>query len=149
MNISTANHVITIQIQNSNIPFKYQVNLPRNTPVGLPKAFQRKTNWKYWIKYIKPIWCPQHSSKIIASSSGTHWSARQTLPSWHRPSLKWLLTKWQSLRILQVSMQSCRVIPVIFNMKSAAQHRLSCRISIGDSLHWQVLAYDLIIIRYV
>ena len=34
----------TRQIQNSNIPFKYQVNLPRNTPVGLPKAFQRKTN---------------------------------------------------------------------------------------------------------
>ena len=60
MNISTANHVITRQIQNSNIPFKYQVNLPWNTPVGLPKAFQRKTNWKYWIKYIKPIWCPQH-----------------------------------------------------------------------------------------
>ena len=59
MNISTANHVITIQIKNSNIPFKYQVNLPRNTPVDLPKAFQRKTNWKYWIKYIKPIWCPQ------------------------------------------------------------------------------------------
>ena len=59
MNISTANHVITRQIQNSNIPFKYQVNLPWNTPVGLPKAFQRKTNWKYWIKYIKPIWCPQ------------------------------------------------------------------------------------------
>ena len=49
------------QIQNSNIPFKYQVNLPWNTPVGLPKAFQRKTNWKYWIKYIKPIWCPQQS----------------------------------------------------------------------------------------
>ena len=46
MNISTANYVITRQIQNSNIPFKYQVNLPRNTPVGLPKAFQRKTNWK-------------------------------------------------------------------------------------------------------
>ena len=61
MNIGTANYVITRQIQNSNIPFKYQVNLPRNTPVGLPKAFQRKTNWKYWIKYIKPIWCPQHS----------------------------------------------------------------------------------------
>ena len=60
MNIGTANYVITRQIQNSNIPFKYQVNLPRNTPVGLPKAFQRKTNWKYWIKYIKPIWCPQH-----------------------------------------------------------------------------------------
>ena len=60
MNIGTANYVITRQIQNSNIPFEYQVNLPRNTPVGLPKAFQRKTNWKYWIKYIKPIWCPQH-----------------------------------------------------------------------------------------
>ena len=58
---STANHVITIQKQNSNIPFKYQVNLPWNTLVGLPKAFQRKTNWKYWIKYIKPIWCPQHT----------------------------------------------------------------------------------------
>ena len=63
MNIGTANYVITRQIQNSNIPFKYQVNLPRNTPVGLPKAFQRKTNWKYWIKYIKPIWCPQHYAK--------------------------------------------------------------------------------------
>ena len=61
MNIGTANDVITIQIQNSNIPFKYQVNLPRNTLVGLPKAFQRKTNWKYWIKYIKPIWCPQQT----------------------------------------------------------------------------------------
>ena len=59
MNIGTANNVITRQIQNSNIPFKYQVNLPWNTPVGLPKAFQRKTNWKHWIKYIKPIWCPQ------------------------------------------------------------------------------------------
>ena len=47
MNIGTANYVITRQIQNSNIPFKYQVNLPRNTPVGLPKAFQRKTNWKF------------------------------------------------------------------------------------------------------
>ena len=57
MNIGTANDVITIQIQNSNIPFKYQVNLPWNTLVGLPKAFQRKTNWKYWIKYIKPNWC--------------------------------------------------------------------------------------------
>ena len=62
MNISTSNYVITIQKQNSNIPFKYQVNLPWNTLVGLPKAFQRKTNWKYWIKYIKPIWCPQHLS---------------------------------------------------------------------------------------
>ena len=61
MKISTANHIITRQIQNSNIPFKYQVNLPWNTPVGLPKAFQRKTNWKYWIKYIKPIWCPQQN----------------------------------------------------------------------------------------
>ena len=28
MNIGTANYAITIQIQNSNIPFKYQVNLP-------------------------------------------------------------------------------------------------------------------------
>ena len=46
MNIGTANHVITRQIQNSNIPFKYQVNIPWNTLVGLPKAFQRKTNWK-------------------------------------------------------------------------------------------------------
>ena len=36
MNIGTANYVITIQIQNSNIPFKYQVNLPWNTLVGLP-----------------------------------------------------------------------------------------------------------------
>ena len=44
MNIRPANDVITIQIQNSNIQFKYQVNLPWNTPVGLPKAFQRKTN---------------------------------------------------------------------------------------------------------
>ena len=61
---STANHVITIQKQNSNIPFKYQVNLPWNTLVGLPKAFQRKTNWKYWIKYIKPIWCPQQNVSI-------------------------------------------------------------------------------------
>ena len=61
MKIRTANYVITRQIQNSNIPFKYQVNLPWNTPVGLPKAFQRKTNWKYWIKYIKPIWCPQQT----------------------------------------------------------------------------------------
>ena len=56
MKIGTANYVITRQIQHFNIPFKYQVNLPWNTPVGLPKAFQRKTNWKYWIKYIKPIW---------------------------------------------------------------------------------------------
>ena len=64
MKIGTANHVITRQIQNSNIPFKSQVNIPWNTPVGLPKAFRRKTNWKYWIKYIKPIWCPQHS-KIL------------------------------------------------------------------------------------
>ena len=57
----TANYVITRQIQNSNIPFKYQVNLPWNTLVGLPQAFKSKTNWKYWIKYIKPIWCPQHT----------------------------------------------------------------------------------------
>ena len=64
MNIGTANYVITIQIQNSNIPFKYQVNPPWNIPVGLPKAFQRKTNWKYWIKYIKPIWCPQHKKSF-------------------------------------------------------------------------------------
>ena len=64
MKIGTANHVITRQIQNSNIPFKYQVNLPWNTPVGLPKAFQRKTNWKYCIKYIKPIWCPQHTPHL-------------------------------------------------------------------------------------
>ena len=61
MRIGTANYVITRQIQNSNIPFKYQVNLPWNTLVGLPKALPRKTNWKYWIEYIKPIWCPQHS----------------------------------------------------------------------------------------
>ena len=60
------NYVITRQIQNSNIPFKYQVNLPWNTLVGLPKAFQRKTNWKYWIKYIKPIWCPQHNIKMFS-----------------------------------------------------------------------------------
>ena len=46
MNIGTANYVITRQLQNSNIPFKYQVNIPWNTPVGLPKAFQRKTNCK-------------------------------------------------------------------------------------------------------
>ena len=39
--------------------------LPRNTPVGLPKAFQRKTNWKYWIKYIKPIWCPQQTQPVL------------------------------------------------------------------------------------
>ena len=68
MNIGTANYVITRQLHNSNIPFKYQVNLPWNTPVGLPKAFQRKTNWKYWIKYIKPIWCPQQilfSMKLV------------------------------------------------------------------------------------
>ena len=55
MKIGTANYVITIQIQNYDIPFKCQVNLPRNTLVGLPKAFQRKTNWKYWIEYIKLI----------------------------------------------------------------------------------------------
>ena len=42
MNIGTANHVITIQIQNSNIPFKYQVNLPRNTPVGYQKHSKGK-----------------------------------------------------------------------------------------------------------
>ena len=59
MNIRTANYVITRQIQKYYIPFKYQVNLPWNTPVGLPKAFERKNNWKHWIKYIKPIWCPQ------------------------------------------------------------------------------------------
>ena len=70
MNIGTANYVITRQIQNSNIPFKYQVNLPRNTPVGLPKAFQRKTNWKYWIKYIKPIWCPQQMVWVIMGWQG-------------------------------------------------------------------------------
>ena len=33
-------------IPHSNIPFKYQVNLPWNTLVGLPKTFQRKTNRK-------------------------------------------------------------------------------------------------------
>ena len=65
MKIGTANYVITRQIQNNNIPFKYQVNLLWNTIVGLPKAFQRKTNWKYWIKYIKPIWCPQQKLKKI------------------------------------------------------------------------------------
>ena len=59
MKIGTTDYVITRQIQNSDIPFKYQVNLPWNTLVGLPKAFQRKTNWKHWIEYIKPIWCRQ------------------------------------------------------------------------------------------
>ena len=87
MNISTANHVITIQIKNSNIPFKYQVNLPRNTPVGLPKAFQRKTNWKYWIKYIKPIWCPQQgwSDHFVYAPSQcnviSHWVGAYTKQS--------------------------------------------------------------------
>ena len=42
MNIGTANYVITRQLQNSNIPFKYQVNLPWNTPVGLPKHSKGK-----------------------------------------------------------------------------------------------------------
>ena len=58
MKIGTENYVITRQIRNSNIPFKYQVNLPWNTLV-VPEASQRKTNWKYWIKYIKCIWSPQ------------------------------------------------------------------------------------------
>ena len=83
MNIGTANDVITIQIQNSNIPFKYQMNLPRNTPVGLPKAFQRKTNWKYWIKYIKPIWCPQQYPCVLPLKGPT-WGSHEThvcLPS--------------------------------------------------------------------
>ena len=65
MNIGTVNYVFTIQIQYSHIPFKYQVNLPWNTLVGLPKAFQKKSNWKYWIKYIKPIWCPQQIEKHV------------------------------------------------------------------------------------
>ena len=72
MTIGTANYVITIQIQNSNIPFKSQVNLPWNTLVGLPKAFQMKTNWKYWIEYIKPIWCPQqtrHKMVVITNDN--------------------------------------------------------------------------------
>ena len=71
MNIGTANYVITRQIQNSNIPFKYQVNLPWNTPVGLPNAFQRKTNRKHWIKYIKPIWCPQHIERFNTVDEGS------------------------------------------------------------------------------
>ena len=75
MNIGTANYVFTRQIQNSNIPFKYQVNLPWNTLVGLPKAFQRKTNWKYWIKYIKPIWCPQQNANTLK------WRTRQVFNS--------------------------------------------------------------------
>ena len=79
MNIGTANYVITRQIQNSNIPFKYQVNLPWNTPVGLPKGFQRKTNWKHWIKYIKPIWCPQQRERDI-TSLGEGISPSQPLP---------------------------------------------------------------------
>ena len=65
MKIGTANNVIIRKIQNNNIPFKYQVNLPWDTLVGLPKAFQRKTNWKYWIKYINPIWYPQQKLKKI------------------------------------------------------------------------------------
>ena len=81
MNIGTANYVITGQLQNSNIPFKYQVNLPWNTPVGLPKAFQRKTNWKYWIKYIKPIWCQQHTKKngdVMTPASKMEQKGRQS-----------------------------------------------------------------------
>ena len=101
MNIGTANYVITRQIQNSNIPFKYQVNLPWNTPVGLPKAFQRKTNWKYWIKYIKPIWCPQQTwtsarvmrhdvlDKLLVRQSATSQIAKFMGPTW-RPT--WALS---------------------------------------------------------
>ena len=35
-------------------------------------TFQRKTNWKYWIKYIKPIWCPQHHTYIQKYQTELH-----------------------------------------------------------------------------
>ena len=58
MKIGTENYVITRQIRNSNIPFKYQVNLPWNTLV-VPEAFQihlefpeilliSKIRWEAW-----------------------------------------------------------------------------------------------------
>ena len=64
MKIGTANYVITRQIQNYNIPFKYQVILPWNTLVGLPQAFKSKTNWKYWIKYMSTTYSPPLESLL-------------------------------------------------------------------------------------
>ena len=44
MKIGTTNYVVTRQIQNSNIPFRYQVNLPLNTHSHMPTKSIPKEN---------------------------------------------------------------------------------------------------------
>ena len=122
MKISTANHVITIQIQNSNIQFKYQVNLPWNTPVGLPKAFQRKTNWKYWIEYIKPIWCPQHRPSVCEI---------------------WWMTSKNNRALLLYYVKLCASFQIHWWIQTGfIVHKRSIRVEIGDILSRVTLKFD-------
>ena len=45
---------------------------------GYQKHSKGKTNWKYWIEYIKPIWCPQHLWHRVGQSMNWASSKRKS-----------------------------------------------------------------------